>query len=79
MHTAWKLQMNRTKKLLVIAVFTFGLWYAFCLKRKATAMWNHDTDLNSAPVFSTVGFVYRIKYSDSVDTTWTQPDLLLWA
>lgn len=79
MHTAWKLQMNRTKKLLVIAVFTFGLWYAFCLKRKATAMWNHDTDLNSAPVFSTVGFVYRIQYSDSVDTTWTQPDLLLWA
>jgi hypothetical protein len=27
MHAAWKLQLNRTKKLLVIAVFTFGLWY----------------------------------------------------
>lgn len=26
MHAAYKLQMNRTKKLLVVAVFTFGLW-----------------------------------------------------
>ncbi|KAJ5669432.1 hypothetical protein N7462_010502 [Penicillium macrosclerotiorum] len=57
MHAAWKLQMNRTKKILVIAVFTFGL---------------------CAPVFSTVGFVVRIQYSNSVDTTWTQPDILLW-
>ncbi|QKX60980.1 uncharacterized protein TRUGW13939_08126 [Talaromyces rugulosus] len=57
MHAAWKLQLNRTKKLLVIAVFTFGL---------------------CAPVFSTVGFVVRIQYSGSSDTTWTQPDILLW-
>ncbi|KAH8702470.1 hypothetical protein BGW36DRAFT_117415 [Talaromyces proteolyticus] len=56
-HSALRLKLNRTKKLLVIAVFTFGL---------------------CAPIFSTVGFVVRIRVSDSPDTTWNQPDILLW-
>lgn len=75
MHAAWKLQLNRTKKLLVIAVFTFGLWY------DSFGLWAGGImilTLNSAPVFSTVGFVVRIQYSNSTDTTWTQPDILLW-
>lgn len=33
---------------------------------------------SSAPVFSTIGFVVRIQYTNNIDTTWTQPDILLW-
>ncbi|KAL1971992.1 hypothetical protein VTN31DRAFT_7211 [Thermomyces dupontii] len=31
-----------------------------------------------APIFSTVGFVVRLKRSGNPDTTWNQPEILLW-
>ncbi|KAL1969446.1 hypothetical protein VTN77DRAFT_8884 [Rasamsonia byssochlamydoides] len=31
-----------------------------------------------APVFSTIGFVVRLKISGSPDTTWNDPEILLW-
>lgn len=33
---------------------------------------------NSAPVFSMIGFVVRVRYSTSKDVTYTQPSVLLW-
>ncbi|KAI9656315.1 MAG: hypothetical protein M1821_004978 [Bathelium mastoideum] len=32
-----------------------------------------------APVFSVIGFIVRLKISNSPDTTWNQPMILLWA
>lgn len=31
-----------------------------------------------APIFATIGFVVRIRNSDNKDTTWKQPEILLW-
>ncbi|KAI0014722.1 hypothetical protein F4780DRAFT_172824 [Xylariomycetidae sp. FL0641] len=31
-----------------------------------------------APIFATVGFVVRLQHSSSKDTSWNQPDILLW-
>lgn len=33
---------------------------------------------HSAPIFATIGFVVRIRNSDNKDTTWKQPEILLW-
>lgn len=32
----------------------------------------------SAPIFATVGFVVRLRLSSKSDTSWNQPDILLW-
>lgn len=32
----------------------------------------------SAPVFSTIGFIVRLRISGNPDTTWNQPEILLW-
>jgi hypothetical protein len=34
---------------------------------------------NSAPVFATIGFVVRLHISSNADTSWDQPEILLWA
>lgn len=32
----------------------------------------------SGPIFATVGFVVRLQRAGNLDTTWNQPDILLW-
>ncbi|KAK7729249.1 hypothetical protein SLS53_009314 [Cytospora paraplurivora] len=56
-HAVWRLQMNKTKRILVVLAFTFGL---------------------CGPMFATAGFVVRLQNSTNKDTTWKQPDILLW-
>lgn len=34
--------------------------------------------ITSAPVFSTIGFIVRLRISGNPDTTWNQPEILLW-
>lgn len=34
---------------------------------------------DSAPVFSMIGFIVRIRISASPDVTWNDPEILLWA
>ncbi|EMR72821.1 putative integral membrane protein [Eutypa lata UCREL1] len=38
-----------------------------------------NLDVPSAPVFATIGFVVRLNNSGNPDTTWNQPEILLWA
>jgi hypothetical protein len=52
-HAVYKLQMKKTKKLLVILVFTFGLWYVFAIHTIALSFANASI---SAPAFATIGF-----------------------
>ncbi|KAI0905024.1 hypothetical protein F4824DRAFT_515725 [Ustulina deusta] len=56
-HAVRRLQMPKTKRLLVVLAFTFGL---------------------SGPIFATVGFVVRIQKSGNPDSSWNQPEILLW-
>lgn len=79
-HSVLRLQLSRTKKMLVVLVFTFGLWYVSFL---AYSKYNvigiaHMKLLFSAPVFSTIGLVVRFRISNSPDITWNQPEILLW-
>ena len=72
-----KLQMSKQKKLLVVLVFTFGLWYVvpnYLLLVPCTVKLTRT----SAPVFATIGFVIRLERSSNKDTSWGQPTILLW-
>lgn len=75
-HAVWNLHLTKLKKFFVVLVFTFGLWYV----RPASAKSRKQNGINnnSAPIFSTVGFVVRLERSDNPDTTWNQPEILLW-
>ena len=72
-HAVIKLKVNSRKKLLVVLVFTFGLWYD-----SSGAYGQSLLTVCSAPVFSTIGFVVRLRISGNPDTTWNQPEILLW-
>jgi hypothetical protein len=34
--------------------------------------------ISSAPIFATIGFVVRLRNSGNPDTSWKQPEILLW-
>ena len=71
----WNLNTKQHKKILVVLVFTFGLWYVL-----HTYVRFLRTDIQeSAPAFSIVGFVVRVQSSNNPDKTWVQPKILLWA
>jgi hypothetical protein len=65
-HAVSKLQMDRTRRILVVLAFTFGLWYVSLLSRAKTnrqvrGSFRNDTNgmstTRSAPIFATIGFV----------------------
>jgi hypothetical protein len=73
-HAVSKLQMDKLKKILVVLAFTFGMWYVqFSVALRAKNLTSY-----SAPIFATVGFAVRIKNSGNKDTSWKQPEILLW-
>ncbi|KAI5860847.1 putative integral membrane protein [Durotheca rogersii] len=87
------LQMDTLKRVLVVLAFTFGLWYVFptrageILQRRvektlALGRLRYHTGsvliARSAPIFATIGFVVRIQRSGNPDTSWNQPEILLW-
>ncbi len=88
-HAVRRLQMPKTKRLLVVLAFTFGLRYVGVASSRITGPvpailvvpFIHPSLLirmNSGPIFATVGFVVRIQKSGNPDSSWNQPEILLW-
>ena len=70
----WNMKMEKKRKITVVLVFTFGLWYVFRLRCDCASTYSCE----SAPAFSLVGFVVRLRGSNNPDKTWVQPDIVMW-
>ncbi|KAH9998195.1 hypothetical protein F4779DRAFT_622829 [Xylariaceae sp. FL0662B] len=71
----WTIDMSPKKKVIVVLVFTFGLWLVLSLWTLELG----NTELYpSAPAFSLVGTLVRIQGSGNPDKTWVQPDIIMW-
>lgn len=87
--SVWNLNMDRTRKIQILLVFTVGLMYVPLnppLYQSQYFPWSFQLDdspsilltRHSAPVFSSVGFAIRIQISASLDVTYNQSKILLW-
>ena len=81
--SVWNLNMSTKRKVGVVGAFTVGFTYVFLHRSNflSNASYIHDGQLmpHSAPVFSIIGFVVRIRISGSPDMAYNDPELLLWA
>ena len=73
----WGLQMSTKAKLGIISIFTIGLTWVFSESHAHTQA--RLTCVYSAPVFSLVGMIIRIKIAPSTDVTFNQPKIHLFA
>jgi hypothetical protein len=76
--SVWKLQMKTKMKLQIVAIFTVG---AVCVLHVPTKLLVLPFTLlisSSAPVFSILGFLVRVRVSKNPDVTFTQPSVVLW-
>ena len=80
--SVWNLNMTKKRKMGVVAAFTVGFTYVL-RKSSYTAqcfeVCGGQLMPLSAPVFSMIGFVVRIKISASPDVAYNDPEILLWA
>jgi hypothetical protein len=76
--SVWKLQMKTKTKLQIVAIFTVG---AVCVLRVPMKLLPLSFTLltpSSAPVFSILGFLVRLRVTKNPDVTYTQPSVVLW-
>ncbi|MCJ1468559.1 hypothetical protein MMC07_007188 [Pseudocyphellaria aurata] len=64
--SVWKLHMDRGRKVACVLLFTLSIFPILLTP-------------SSAPVFSIIGFVVRVRISANPDISYTQPEILLWS